>query len=374
MIEVKKLAADLYVWAAKQGILTPAAQREASALNGDPANIPFTQAEADFFRNRPINRIRTGGAERPIISVFTRQIIAERKRQQLTSSFAKKYAPEILLEITTAPSYKIDQTIKSYGRFGPVRHHNGRISCGSSIGLGNQRNAGTLTALAIDDSKQLFGLSCNHVVGGCNTALPGTPIVIPGIQDVTAEYWDVFVVGKHVSVAMMSQGIPAVFDISQNADLACFELLDTGSVRLTSWQGFGENGYDTPVEFENNVSKGMEVQKWGRSTGYTQGTISAVLTDPEPVEYNVTSYFGPQNSQTFRGTIYYPTVYEVIGGSGRPFSVAGDSGSLVVTVAAAGEVLKVVGIVIGGSTEKAIVLPLEPMLIQLKLNLLTSYP
>ncbi len=89
--------------------------------------------------------------------------------------------------ITTAPSYKVDQSLQTFGPFEPIRRHQGRIACGSSIGIGNQRNAGTLTAIAIDDQEQLFGLSCNHVVGGCNTALPGTPIVIPGIQDVSAD-------------------------------------------------------------------------------------------------------------------------------------------------------------------------------------------
>ena len=101
--------------------------------------------------------------------------------------------------------------------------------------------------------------------------------------------------------------------------------------------------------------------------------MASVLTDPEPLEYNVVSFFGPQNSQVFRGTIYYQAAYEVEADSGRPFSVAGDSGALAVTADKDGEP-RVVGIVIAGSTGKTLVLPLAPLLDQLELELVSGYP
>jgi hypothetical protein len=104
------------------------------------------------------------------------------------------------------------------------------------------------------------------------------------------------------------------------------------------------------------------------------GTVASVLTEAEPLEYNVVSYFGPQNSQMFRGTIYYQTAYEVQGRTGRPFSVGGDSGALVVTVGQGSAEPEVVGIVIAGSTGKTLVLPLFDLLEQLDLELLSGHP
>ena len=143
-------------------------------VRGDPSRLPFDEDEAEFFRMRKIMRIRAedlGGGER--ITIFTRQAIAERKVHQLVNTFAEQFG-DVTLVVTTAPTYRIDQTLQSYGPFEPVRTYLDRIACGSSVGIGNQRNAGTLTALARSrDGGALFGVSCNHVVGGCSTAQPG---------------------------------------------------------------------------------------------------------------------------------------------------------------------------------------------------------
>lgn len=370
------LVADLYAWALRYGLLTDAGMREAAmARGGDPARVPFDEDEAEFFRMRKIMRVRPEEqAGRQTVTIFTRQAIAERKVQQLVTTFAQRF-DDVTLAVTTAPTYRIDQTLQSYGPFEPVRTHGDRVACGSSVGIGNQRNAGTLTALARSiDGGALFGVACNHVVGGCSTAQPGTPIVMPGIQDVTVDVPDITVVGTHYAAATMSPGLPTVLpDISANGDLACFELTDAGQRRLTSWQGTGPHSYDTPTTFAPAVARGLAVQKWGRSTGHTTGRVASVLVDPEPLEYNVISYFGPQNSQVFRGTIYYQSAYEVEGRTGRPFSVGGDSGALVVT-ADDGAAPEVVGIVIAGSTGKTLVLPLAPLLDQLQLALVAGYP
>lgn len=296
-----------------------------------------------------------------------------RKKEELERVFNAQFQPDgVTLTITTAPSYKIDQSIATLGP--TVRRRGDRVTCGSSVGIGNQRNAGTLTALARRaGSSALVGLSCNHVIGGCSTTVPGTPIVVPGIQDVTAESPEIAVVGTFAEAASMRQGLPTVSDIFDNADLACFELLPEGSKLLTSWLGDDDQAYDTPTEILTDVSPGTRVQKWGRSTAWTSGKVSTVLTDPEPVEYSVVSYFSPQASQTFRGTIYYPTVYEV-GNLGPPFSAAGDSGSLVVTIEPNGDAPRAVGVIIAGGQTKTLILPLQPMLEQLKLELVADHP
>lgn len=374
MTDIEQVQRDLFAWAIQRGILTAAAMRDAPRDRGDPSVIPFTDEQAEYFRNRPIMRIRVESTQdQARINLSTRQAIAVRKREELERIFNHRFHPNgVTLTITIAPSYKIDQSIATLGP--TVRKHGGRVACGSSVGIGNQRNAGTLTALARRiGSTDLVGLSCNHVIGGCSTTVPGTPIVVPGIQDVTAELPEIAVVGTFAEAASMRQGLPTVSDILDNADLACFELLSEGARLLTSWQGTGDQGYDTPKEVLPEVAPGTRVQKWGRSTAWTSGRVSTVLTDPEPVDYSVVSYFGPQASQTFKGTIYYPTVYEVAS-VGPSFSAAGDSGSLVVTIEPDGTPPRAVGVIIAGGQTKTLVLPLQPMLDQLGLELVANHP
>ena len=374
MTDIEQVRRNLFAWGILRGILTDAALRDAPRSSGDPSAIPFTDEQAEYFRNRPIIRIRVESTtDQARINLSTRQALAVRKREELERVFNTKFQSDrVTLTITTAPSYKIDQSIATLGP--TVRKRTGRVTCGSSLGIGNQRNAGTLTALARRvGSTELFGLSCNHVIGGCSTTVPGTPIVVPGIQDVTAESPEIAVVGTFAQAASMRQGLPTVSDILDNADLACFELSPEGTKLLTSWHGMGDRAYDTPTEVLTALSPGTRVQKWGRSTAWTDGRVSTVLTDPEPVDYSVVSYFSPQASQTFKGTIYYPTVYEV-GNVGPPFSAPGDSGSLVVTVEPEGEAPRAVGVIIAGGQTKTLVLPLQPMLAQLQLELVANHP
>ena len=88
MPDVAAIVADLYVWAARYGLLTDAGMREAAMIRGDPSQVPFDEDEAEFFRLRKIMRIRADElAGRRVVTIFTRQAIAERKVQQLIRAF-----------------------------------------------------------------------------------------------------------------------------------------------------------------------------------------------------------------------------------------------------------------------------------------------
>jgi hypothetical protein len=65
----------------------------------------------------------------------------------------------------------------------------------------------------------------------------------------------------------------------------------------------------------------MEVKKFGRTTGLTQGEVEAKVTSPMAVEYV---------AKHFRGIVWFKDVWTVRG-KGEPFALQGDSGSLVVT-------------------------------------------
>lgn len=370
----------LATWAQQNGVLADTASGSLAGLSGDPSILPFDDEFAVFFKTRKIVRITvhepTGTSGNTVLTIYSRLAIAQSRAKMIVSAFNKEFGPTgIVLRIDASKPFKIDNTVQAYGHFEPVRvNDKGLICCGSSVGVGNQRNAGTLTALAVEkvsgDAGPLYGLSCNHVVGGCSTGRPGTPIVVPGIQDVSTEHNEITVIGDHANVARMSQGLPSVTDITANQDLACFALRTDSPV--TSLQGSGDDSYDTPTRFVSKVVAGLPVKKWGRSTGFTRSRIDNIVTDGEPIEYDLTSYYGPMNSQRFRGTVYYGEVFEISATNEGPFSLSGDSGSLVVTNEPKKKE-RVVGIVVAGDATKSLVLPIQAALKNLGLVLLSGH-
>lgn len=363
----------LYAWAIQNGVLADDAMREALGLGGDARLLPFDNSHADYFRTRKIIKVSASGditsrsSKEKKLSIATRLPIAISKRQRMSREFAKLFGDlGFVLELVVEKPFKVDQNIQS--TYKPIYSHDSFICCGSSIGLGNQRNAGTLTALARNDDGGLLGVSCNHVTGGCNTASIGTPIVAPGIQDISPDQNEITVIGLHDSTGPMSQGLPQVFDISSNCDIAFFDINDPSI--LSSMQGEDQQAYDTPTQFAK-VKEGLRVKKWGRSTGLTHGEITKIVTEPESIDYHVVSYYGPTSSQTFKGTVYFATIYEIESIGVNEFSGGGDSGSLVVSDDAGKE--KVVGILIGGNNLKSYVLPIKEILKNRKISLISQH-
>lgn len=368
MVTSTEIVHSLYAWAMRHAVLADSAMRDAIGGGANPDLIPFDIEHAGYFKTRKIVKVSsTRRASVETISMATRLPIARRKRETLIRLFANQFAAQgLVLDIVVLRPFKIDQHVQ--GTFKPVYWHNERIACGSSLGLGNQRNAGTLTALALNADDKLVGISCNHVTGGCNTASVGTPIVVPGIQDVSPDHHEISVIGLHDATAAMSQGLPQVFDISNNSDVAFFEII--APKLITSMQGYGDTAYDTPTAFAR-ITEGLKVKKWGRSSELTYGEVSRLVQEPESVEYNVVSYYGPTSSQIFKGSVYFNSLIEVESIGIDPFSAGGDSGALVVSDD--GKVEKIVGILIGGNTNKSYVLPLKDVLKRHNMRLLGGY-
>ena len=368
--EIKKIRSSMLAWANAYGILADTGLDATAIGEGDPDIIPFTDEHAEYFRTRKIVRVSSElrGGRNNSLRVFARLKIAKAKAAELERLFNERFADsKVTLEVGVSRPFKVENRLQHFGKLQPIHRDAGeRICCGSSVGLGNQRIAGTLAALARDTRDgRLFGVSCNHVIGGCSTARPGTPIVVPGIQDVSADHPEVNVVGLHHRAAEMSQGLPSVSNIQDNSDLACFEL--GAPAELSTMQGSGDHAFDTPVTFAQPKID-LAVKKWGRSTGLTSGNITAILRDGGGIGYDVTSYFGPSNSQVFKGTVYYDRIYQVTNNRSA-FSSGGDSGSLVVTHEARP---RVVGILIAGSSKESYILPLKEVLKKLNLELLNS--
>lgn len=213
---------------------------------------------------------------------------------------------------------------------------NGLYTCGSSVYIGSEKGAGTLGCLVKDADGVLYGLSNNHVTGGSNYAIPGMPIIAPGFLDVGAGVRDPETIGHHTKAFPFADGLPDIADSKANIDAALFKILDASKV--TSFQ---RDFYDTP-----NSSLPLEVQmvveKVGRTSARTKGTVIGELFDFEPVVYILDVIGGKK-------VIYFQSLFAVLG-EFAPFSYPGDSGSLVTHVDKEGN-RHAVGLVVAGNSE-----------------------
>lgn len=160
------------------------------------------------------------------------------------------------------------------GASAPYVLHRQHYTCGGSIHPAKVLGAGTLGCLVADPNSSLFGLTNNHVSGLCNYATAGEKILAPGHIDISAAGINPFTLGYHARALPMVQGLPDNVDISENSDAALIQIVDASFV--TSMQGVS---YDTPsrvVELE----PGQVVEKVGRTTGHTRGTVVAQVAGP----------------------------------------------------------------------------------------------
>lgn len=242
---------------------------------------------------------------------------------------------------------------------------NNFYSCGSSISVGNNREGGTLGCLVRNAQGELCGLSNNHVSGSCSYAPVGLPIVAPGIVDVVANGLPPFTLGFHSAALTLVAGAPDNIQVSDNLDAAIFKIHTPGAI--TSFQ---RTFYDTPVQ-TMPLAAGMLVEKVGRTTGQTVGSVVSQIYGPFPIPYACHMY-------GFSGPVYFDPIFS-ISGQADLFSDNGDSGSLITHVDAAGERFAV-GIVVGGMTDGSapggkvtLALPIEPILQQLNVQLVGGH-
>lgn len=322
----------------------------------EPQQLFAANAVQEIFRKRAINLIGFNEFEKKVV-IFT--------KGKLSAGEAK------LVPFQAIPGFTIDYVAGGQADVRgspppPQRHYPYALrgdfyTCGSSIYPANCIGAGTLGLLVKKPDGRLFGLTNNHVTGGCNNAQPGLPILAPGPLDVSNEHCDPFAIGRHAELLPINDGIPENIDVSENRDAACFEI--TKPDRVSSFQG---GRYDTPAVV-GEPRPGMKVMKVGRTTGYTEGVIIAQSVSPVPVAYAVTE-FGVKKTVFFEDVFIIRSLTD-----GEFFSKAGDSGSLVVQVMPDGE-LQSVGLIFAGNARgESFILPLQPMLDKLDLTVVSGH-
>jgi hypothetical protein len=289
------------------------------------------------LQNRGISYVGINEPNNTII-VFTKKRLSVGERKQFTPLATRRTIANeaIRIEFVHGNIVQVQPNPPPPPTAPPYVQINDRYTCGSSIYIGSEKGAGTLGCLVRDAADVLHGLSNNHVTGGSNYAMPGLPIMAPGMADVAANGRDPETLGHHARAYPFIDGIPDIVDARENIDAAIFEIRDVD--RVSSMQ---RNEYDTPA-VSLPMAVGMTVQKVGRSTGLTNGTVIAELFDFEQVGYHIDIMRGFKS-------VYFRSLFVVRSATGV-FSAPGDSGSLVVTADPTGNKIAV-GIVVAGNDE-----------------------
>ena len=196
--------------------------------------------------------------------------------------------------------------------------------------------AGTIGARATDGA-QVFALSNNHIVAAVNGGREGDVLLQPGTADG----------GRNPDDA-----IGSLYDFEP---LHFCQLLSCplnridAAIALTTPENLGnetpEGGYGKPRPWTHEPELGLEVQKYGRTTGHTVGRITGVNATIDVRYRNGMARFEDQI---------------VISGNG--FSAGGDSGSLVVTKGVLLRDRRPVGLLFAGSPTSTLANPIDLVL------------
>jgi hypothetical protein len=209
------------------------------------------------------------------------------------------------------------------------------VPIGISTGNEGECSAGTIGARVKKKGASVYALSNNHVYALENTAPIGSEVLQPGRYDTHCATDRADVIGT------LDDFEPIVFSTSAN------NVIDA-AIALSSATHLGNatptGGYGMPKSDTASVALGAAVQKYGRTTKLTKGTITGI---------NATVNVGYGASGTAR------FVQQIIVSAGKPFIKAGDSGSLLVTDPGRNPV----GLLFAGTASGAAVAnPIDPVL------------
>ncbi|HEU4799992.1 MAG TPA: hypothetical protein VFS94_05115 [Gemmatimonadales bacterium] len=180
------------------------------------------------------------------------------------------------------------------------------VPIGVSIGNVATCSAGTLGALVTQGSN-FYILSNNHVLAEENEAPIGSDIIQPGRFDTDPQCST----PGDSKIGDLADFVPISFSGNNTVD-AAIASTTTGDVGTATFSG----GYGEPNSTTSNATIGMAVQKCGRTTSCTRGSVTSI---------NATI-----NVQYSSGVARFVNQV-VIDGRRGAFSKAGDSGSLIVT-------------------------------------------
>jgi hypothetical protein len=180
------------------------------------------------------------------------------------------------------------------------------VPIGISTGNANEIAAGTISARVKDSAGNVYALSNNHVYARENQAGIGEEVLQPGRYD-TAGY--VYDPNNHLGnlSAFVTINFDGVTSNIVDAAIASSTISLLGNATPSSGYGLPKSATVAPVI-------GMAVQKFGRTSQLTKGTITGI---------NASIFVGYSS-----GTALFE--HQIIVQSNKPFLKSGDSGSLLV--------------------------------------------
>ena len=179
------------------------------------------------------------------------------------------------------------------------------VPIGVSTGNVGECLAGTIGCRVKDSLGNVYALSNNHVYALENDADIGSEVSQPGVYDTGCNYDPCNVIGTLADFETLNFGggdntIDAAIAFSSDANLG---------------NATPSNGYGIPKSTAVEAALNQKVQKYGRTTSLTRGTVTGI---------NAAIWITYSSGQAlFTG--------QIIVQSGKPFIKAGDSGSLLVT-------------------------------------------
>jgi hypothetical protein len=217
-------------------------------------------------------------------------------------------------EIFAIPAHAEEPSVGAKGkaRIDRTQSFDRPVPIGVSTGNAKECSAGTIGARVKDlgSSGSVYALSNNHVYARENHAQIGDTILQPGLYDTQC------IIASNNELGTLADYVPIIFSTSASNTI-------DAAIAVSTKDNLGNatpaDGYGTPSATTVNasdVSAGLAVMKYGRTSGQTKGSI--YLT-------NGTILVGYSS-----GTARFVNQIGVLGSRGA-FIKAGDSGSLLVT-------------------------------------------
>ncbi len=188
----------------------------------------------------------------------------------------------------------------------PTKRFSRPVPIGVSTGNANECAAGTIGA-RVTDGVNVYALSNNHVYARENAASIGEQVLQPGRYDTNCVY------DPNNDLGNLSAFVPIVFSTAASNTI---DAAIAGSTVAKLGNATPSNGYGIPKITPMAATVGQAVQKYGRTTSLTKGTIVGINA-------TITVNYGAAGTAQF--------VDQIVILGNKPFSKAGDSGSLIVT-------------------------------------------
>lgn len=211
--------------------------------------------------------------------------------------------------------------------------------------------AGTIGAF-VRDGKEVCILSNNHVLANENMAQAGDVILQRARSDGGRS--------PAQNSGTLKRWIPLVVRPARNFVDAAIAAVDAAAIYPTLLRGGGSDASDQHLRGLAAVQGAESVFKLGRTTGKTQGRVTAIELDDVVVGYGI-------------GRLRFNNIIEIESLGPATFCQGGDSGSLIVNEHMEGVALLFAGSDLGGHNGLGVTYanPLVDVLEQLKVELIT---